>query len=169
MGHYAYVGEDYVVKEVIVSTYPVIYNMYPEKINVVPGWFKTSYNTKRNVHYEEVYSANYEIVIQESSRQDKALRGNYAGIGYIYIPEEDIFVPPKPFDSWVLNADIAMWVAPFPVPTQEIPEDTSGLFITKNWYEPDQTYIAEIMNNEEYFYKWDKETENWIRVDIDSL
>jgi hypothetical protein len=40
-------------------------------------------------------------------------RKNYAGIGYTYDEERDAFIPPKPYDSWVLNEDNAVWDPPF--------------------------------------------------------
>ena len=44
------------------------------------------------------------------------IRKNYAGIGYTYRADIDAFVPPKPFASWILNAD-AQWEAPVAMPT----------------------------------------------------
>jgi hypothetical protein len=44
------------------------------------------------------------------------MRKNYAGIGYTYREDIDAFVPPKPFASWLLNAD-AQWEAPVAMPT----------------------------------------------------
>ena len=49
---------------------------------------------------------------------NKNFRGNYAAIGGKYLPEEDVFVGNKPFDSWVLS-DNAQWVAPIPYPNVE--------------------------------------------------
>ena len=45
------------------------------------------------------------------------VRKNYAGIGYTYNAGLNAFVPPKPFNSWVLNNDTAQWDAPTPMPT----------------------------------------------------
>ena len=45
-------------------------------------------------------------------------RGNYAPIDGFYLPEEDVFVGLKPYDSWVLSDD-AQWVAPIPYPNVE--------------------------------------------------
>lgn len=42
-------------------------------------------------------------------------RKNYAGIGYIYDPTRDAFIPPKPFASWLLNEDTCQWQAPIPM------------------------------------------------------
>ena len=39
------------------------------------------------------------------------IRANYAGIGYTYSEDLDAFIPPKPYDSWVLTAS-ANWVSP---------------------------------------------------------
>lgn len=43
-------------------------------------------------------------------------RGRYAGIGYSYLEDLDIFVPPKPYPSWAVNASIADWEAPIQKP-----------------------------------------------------
>jgi hypothetical protein len=47
------------------------------------------------------------------------IRKNYAGIGYTYDETLDAFVPPKPFDSWVLDTDKAQWKAPVDMPTDD--------------------------------------------------
>ena len=43
-------------------------------------------------------------------------RKNYAGIGFSYNADIDAFVPPKPFNSWILNSDLAQWEAPVAMP-----------------------------------------------------
>jgi hypothetical protein len=37
------------------------------------------------------------------------IRKNYAGVGYIYDESRDAFIPPKEFNSWVLNEDLCRW------------------------------------------------------------
>jgi hypothetical protein len=44
-------------------------------------------------------------------------RKNYAGIGYLYDPIRDAFVPKKPFESWVLNEPLCQWESPVPYPS----------------------------------------------------
>ena len=44
------------------------------------------------------------------------IRKNYAGIGYTYDEIRDAFIPPKPFNSWVLNESTCRWDAPVPFP-----------------------------------------------------
>ena len=68
---------------------------------------QTSYNTRGGVHYTDG---------EPSEDQTKALRFNYAGIGFTYDEERDAFIPPKPFESWVLDEDTCLWVAPVPYP-----------------------------------------------------
>ena len=70
---------------------------------------QTSYNTRGGVHYDPETG-------EPSEDQSKALRFNYAGIGFTYDEERDAFIPPKPFESWVLDEDTCLWVAPVPYP-----------------------------------------------------
>lgn len=43
------------------------------------------------------------------------IRRNYAGIGFIYNENLDIFIPPQPYPSWTLNSN-GYWQAPVPIP-----------------------------------------------------
>lgn len=70
---------------------------------------QTSYNTRGGVHYNAETG-------EPSADQSKALRYNYAGIGFTYDPERDAFIPPKPFDSWVLDEATCLWAAPIEYP-----------------------------------------------------
>lgn len=45
------------------------------------------------------------------------MRKNYAGIGYTYNSVRDAFIPPQPFQSWVLDDATCQWNAPTPMPT----------------------------------------------------
>ena len=44
------------------------------------------------------------------------LRKNFAGVGYTYDASRDAFIPPKPYNSWVLNETTCMWEAPIDKP-----------------------------------------------------
>jgi len=70
---------------------------------------QTSYNTRGGVHYDPETG-------EPSADQTKARRKNYAGIGYTYDADRDAFIPPKPFESWVLNEETCLWDAPLPYP-----------------------------------------------------
>ena len=73
-------------------------------------WKKTSYNTKFGKHYTNGV---------ESTDQSKAFRGNYAFIGGTYDSVNDIFLDPKPFDSWTLNVSKAEWEPPVARPEKD--------------------------------------------------
>ena len=70
---------------------------------------RTSYNTRGGVHYDPVTN-------EPSADQSKAFRKNYAGVGYTYDHSRDAFIPPKPYDSWVLNESSCLWEAPVAYP-----------------------------------------------------
>ena len=53
-------------------------------------------------------------------------RKRYAGIGYKFSKELDAFLPPKPFESWVLNNETADWEAPVPQPELTAEEIEAG-------------------------------------------
>ena len=43
-------------------------------------------------------------------------RKNQAGIGYTYDEDRDAFIPPKPYNSWILNEETCIWEAPSAMP-----------------------------------------------------
>ena len=63
-----------------------------------PLWAKTSYNTRGGKYYDADGS--------EASDQSKAFRGNYAGIGYTWSEDENIFWPAQPHTSWTKNTTL---------------------------------------------------------------
>lgn len=110
MGHFAKVLSG-VVTNVIVAE-PEFFDTF---VDSSPGeWIQTSYNTRGNVHYKP--NSN------EPSGQP-ALRGNYAGMGYIYDRDNDVFYEPRPsgltavFNSWSLNTETWRWEPPVAYPT----------------------------------------------------
>lgn len=105
MSHFAKVDNN-IVKNVIVAELEFFDNF----IDSSPGeWIKTSYNTSGGIHYDPNTG-------QPSADQSKALRKNFAQIGYSYDSELDSFIPPQPFPSWKLNETSCLWEAPVPMP-----------------------------------------------------
>jgi hypothetical protein len=82
-------------------------------------WVQTSYNTRGGVH----------------ANGGTPLRKNYAGIGYTYDADRDAFIPPKPYESWLLDEDTCLWGAPVPYPTDG------------------------------KMYRWDEDTLSWLEVE----
>ena len=89
-------------------------------------WIMTSYNTRGGKYYNADGT--------EAADQSKALRGNYAGIGYSYDEDNNIFWPKQPFASWVKKIDEARWQSPIgdaPALTEEqTSQNTAG---THRW------------------------------------
>jgi hypothetical protein len=104
MGYYAKIDENNIVTEVIVSNIDFINSLEESS-----SYIETSKNMYGGVYYDE--NTN-----QPSSNQSQLLRKNYAGIGYIYDENRDAFIPPKPFNSWVLNEPSCLWDAPTAMP-----------------------------------------------------
>jgi len=59
------------------------------------------------------------------------IRKNFAGTGYTYDETRDAFIPPKPYNSWILNETTCIWKAPV-----DYPSDGKRY----NWNEENQTW-----------------------------
>lgn len=100
MSHFAQIDGNNIVTQVLVIEQDVIdTGLFGEPSSFV----QTSYNTQGGVH----------------KLGGIPLRKNYAGIGYTYDSVRDAFIPPKPFNSWVLNEDTCQYEAPTAMPTDD--------------------------------------------------
>lgn len=89
MSHYAKVLDGKVIQ--VISADAEFFNTF---VDTSPGtWIQTSYNTQGNVH----------------SIGGTPLRGNYAGVGYIYDSDNDVFYPPQPSPSAILDTSTWTW------------------------------------------------------------
>jgi hypothetical protein len=97
MAHYAFINANNIVTEVIVGR---------DEWEIVKGisdW-EHFYGLQRGQRCVRTsYNGN--------------IRKNYAGVGFTYDEGRDAFIPPKPYDSWLLNEDTCQWEAPIPYPT----------------------------------------------------
>lgn len=79
-------------------------------------WVETSYNTRGGIYY--LPDSN-----TPDPDQSKALRANYAGVGFTYDAANDVFYAPRPsnqtgvFYSWSISAPTWVWQPPIPCPT----------------------------------------------------
>jgi hypothetical protein len=98
MAHYAFLDENNIVTEVIVgiNETELIEGKHPEI------WYG---DFRGQVCKRTSYNGNY--------------RKNYAGIGYTYNENLDAFIPPKPYDSWLLNEETALWEPPVAYPNDK--------------------------------------------------
>ena len=132
MAHFAQIDENSIVQQVLVI----------DQTEIDTGnwgdparWIQTSYNTRGGVYYIPNSSP-----LTPGPDQSKALNKNYAGIGYVWLPDGPDgpgFVPPKPFPSWLMNNFSYLWEAPVPIPTPSNPP----------------------------YYFWDEPTLSWVLLD----
>lgn len=96
MAHFAKVVDGKVTQVIVAEK-----EFFDTFVDSSPGeWIQTSYNTKGNQHV----------------LGGVPLRGNYAGIGFIYDKQNDVFYEPQPYPSWALNNQTWIWEAPTPCP-----------------------------------------------------
>ena len=96
------------------------------------------------VEKEYIGQAHLEKVLGGTWKQTSYngnFRGNYAGKGYTYFAEQDLFMPPKPGASWSMATAEATWVAPITQPTLTEEEISAGKFYSwdENAYQADNT------------------------------
>ena len=117
MSHFAEIDHNDIVVRVIVAEQEFINSGalgHPNR------WIQTSYNMYAGVH----------------SRGGPPLRKNFAGVGYTYDRSRDAFIPPRPYDNFILDEDTCLWIPPVPKPD----------------------------DGKEYL--WDQESESWIEYSI---
>ena len=96
MAHYAFLDENNTVTEVIVGV---------NETELIEGLSP------------EVWYGNFRGQVCKRTSYNNNIRGTYAGIGYSYNSDEDIFVSPQPFPSWIRSG--SFWNAPTPMPTDD--------------------------------------------------
>lgn len=79
------------------------------------------------VHLEKILGGTW-----KQTSYNGNFRKNYAGIGYSFDEQRNAFIPPKPFNSWILNETTCQWEAPVAMP------------------------------NDGQMYSWDENIQNWI-------
>jgi hypothetical protein len=113
MAHFAELDENNIVIQVLVTDNDYPNQGYDWLVETFGGtWVQTSYNA--------------------------TIRKNFAGIGFSYDETRDAFIPPKPFESWLLNEETCNWEALKPYPTDEKPY---------NWDEESQEWIEYVNTN----------------------
>lgn len=124
MAHFAQLNDDNIVTNVVVVNNDDIIDENGNEseemgISILqsqyPGtkWVQTSYNSKK--------------------------RGSYAGIGDYYNEEYDVFCMPRPYPSWIFNAEMSRWDPPVQCDTKIEP----GVII--EWNENDLKWDVTIV------------------------
>jgi hypothetical protein len=101
---------------------------YLERHNNWPAqmWIQTSYNTLQGTH--------------SSGDNSKALRGNYAGIGYTWDEDNNLFYTKKPYASWILNTTTATWHSPIGDAPDDLTDEEKAADTIYQWNEDGQSW-----------------------------
>lgn len=102
MAHFAKMNNENIVEQIIIISNEDLQNLeFPESepigqqfiqsLGLEGSWLQTSYNHN--------------------------FRKNYAGIDYLYDSIRDAFIPPKPYESWILDEETCLWIPPYPSPS----------------------------------------------------
>ena len=108
MAHYAFLDTNNVVTEVITGI---------DETELIEGLDP------------EVWYGNFRGQVCKRTSYNGNIRKQYAGIGYTYDADADVFVTPQPFASWTLDTN-HNWQPPTPKP--------EGNYV---WFEPNQVWI----------------------------
>lgn len=112
MAHYAFLDENNIVTEVITGI---------DETELIEGL------------HPEIWYGNFRGQVCKRTSYNRNIRANYAGIGYKYDAQFDVFISPQPFPSWKLDYTTHQWKASIAKP-----EDVEGHFwmwseINKEW------------------------------------
>jgi len=128
MAHYALINSDNIVVQVITGV----------DENVIQTDTDGTQVGGSTLAWEEFYASRpqFKGLTCKRTSYNESIRANYAGIGYKYDPDFDVFISPQPFPSWKLNYTTYKWEAPIPMPD----------------------------NIEGYLWKWSEINLEWIKV-----
>jgi len=98
MAHYAFLDEDNIVTEVITGI---------DETETIEGLST------------ETWYGNFRGQVCKRTSYNGNIRKNFASIGYTYDARLDAFIPPKQYNSWILDEATCQWQAPTSKPTND--------------------------------------------------
>jgi hypothetical protein len=112
MAHYAFLDQNNIVTEVITGV---------DETELIEGLDT------------ETWYGNFRGQVCKRTSYNGNIRANYAGIGYKYDKDFDVFIAPQPYPSWKHNYTSFQWEAPV-----TMPDDIEGRIwkwseINKEW------------------------------------
>ena len=127
---------DGVEDESVGQQYLETHNNWPAQM-----WIQTSYNTVANTH--------------SSGDNSKAFRGNYAGIGYEWDEDNQIFWSKQPHNSWVKDLATATWKSPIGDPPA----------LTAEQQAQNDSGSADTPATHDWNYIWNEANQSWDLTD----
>jgi hypothetical protein len=128
MAHYALINSDNIVVQVITGV----------DENVIQTDLDGTQVGGSSEAWEAFYASQPQFVGLTCKRTsyNGNIRANYAGIGYKYDEQFNVFIAPQPYPSWKLDYTTYKWVAP----------------------------VAKPENIEDHIWKWSEINKEWISV-----
>ena len=130
MAHYALINSDNIVVNVITGV----------DENIIQTDLDGTQVGGTSEAWEQFYAAQPQFAGLTCKRTsyNGNIRANYAGVGYKYEPDFDVFLPPQPYPSWKLNYTTYRWEAP----------------------------VARPDNGDGFIWRWSEYNKEWIKVTI---
>jgi hypothetical protein len=127
MAHYALINKDNIVVHVITG-------VDEDVIQTDIDGTQVGGSTQA---WEQFYASRPEFdgLMCKRTSYNGNIRANFAGIGYSYDQDFDVFIAPRPYPSWKLNYTTYQWKAPV-----AMPEEIEGFFW--KWSEINKEWIA---------------------------
>jgi len=121
MAHFAKLGVGNIIEQIVVVHNSVITDNNGNEVEQLGVDFLNNLYKSRDVWKQTSYNGNF--------------RKRYAGIGYTYDQQRDAFIPPKPFNSWILNETTCNWESPVAKPTTDLEDNQYYNWneLTKSW------------------------------------
>ena len=122
MAHYAFIDSNNRVVKVIVGV--------DETVTQLDNGVEVGGSSEAWEQFYQSLEWNLGLTCKRTSYNNN-IRKQYAGIGYTYDADADVFITPQPFPSWTLDTNYD-WQPPTPKPTDGKPYA---------WFEENQQWI----------------------------
>ena len=107
MAHYAFIDSNNIVVKVITGV--------DETVTQLDNGVEVGGSSEAWEQFYENQPCHSGLTCKRTSYNGN-IRGRYAGVGYTYLTDEDVFVAPQPYPSWTLDENHD-WQPPTPMPT----------------------------------------------------
>jgi hypothetical protein len=115
------------------------------------------YSTEAESYVESIVPFSSGGSAWKQTSYNNNARKQYAGVGYSYDSGKDVFIAPKPYNSWSLDSNND-WQAPVAFPS-ELFVDSNPLSIF--WDESNLRWLGEFGSNN---YVWNPDTSQWSSI-----
>jgi hypothetical protein len=139
MAHFAKISEENkVLQVVVVDNKNIVDSNGIEQESIGQSFLEKTFNWPAHLWIQ----ASYHTSENRHRNGGNAIHGNFPGLGWDWDPINQIFIAPKPFDSWILNTSKAKWQSPI----------------------GDAPALSETEKNT-HCYMWNEVNQNWEKIE----